>query len=550
MPSKLDELAQEIQSIKESVGSASSTSLPPSNAVITPSRDSDQLGITSPSAVSSRSRQNAVGEPRGISALEPPVALHTPVTTVIQDTSSGPSLPRTLVVRYRNANRCYESCPLLFWTIIYVASHRYAKTKSLITFLSEEIRRQVFIALGEIPLSLSTLNAIVLICTWIFPGCRFHSDPSATLSSVTTNAALLLGLHTGRGAHPEYSHGVFQNNFTNEEATFTWAGLNIVAQRVSSFMGLPPVTSLFNQTIQNTIDGRTPFHVPSGFRILLECQKFSNHVSKIVLANLQESSGVSAHIVQVLEDEWNIVQGMICSERADDLDRFNALLVRLEIQVYYMMPAPGYSPELLKQLVLRTYNTAASVLRNVQELDRKTGFLSHITHPQMRSLVTASCVVFKVLRSSYMQFLDRKSVEATALEATLICERTSVMDGDMPLRLKALLKTFLDIYYSSTPGASWQSEEPLALNFRSRLGAGVTFDCLMAWKSDGRIKRATGQQTPNPPNENTSEETDTLLAGAVPDSLAIDWSFMDEFEWTWTPPGLAPPINLWHGMAR
>lgn len=64
------------------------------------------------------------------------------------------------------------------------------------------------------------------------------------------------------------------------------------------------------------VDGRTSFHVPSGFRILLECQKFSNHVSKIVLANLQESSGVSAHIVQVLEDEWNIVQGMICSERA------------------------------------------------------------------------------------------------------------------------------------------------------------------------------------------------------------------------------------------
>lgn len=255
--SKLDELAQEIQSIKESVGSASSASLPPSSAVITPSRDSEQLGITSPSAVSSRSRQNATGRPVVTDSIEPPVALNTPVTTVIRDTGSSPSLPRTLgsypfsgedidyyfqkffacyhpympVVRYHDANKCYESCPLLFWTVIYVASHRYAKTKSLITFLSEEIRRQVFIALGEIPLSLPTLNAIILICTWIFPGCRFHSDPSAMLSSVTTNAALLLGLHTGRGGHPEYSHGVFQNNFTNEEATFTWAGLNIVSQR-------------------------------------------------------------------------------------------------------------------------------------------------------------------------------------------------------------------------------------------------------------------------------------------------------------------------------
>ncbi|KAI1429272.1 hypothetical protein F5Y12DRAFT_475572 [Xylaria sp. FL1777] len=573
--SKLDELVQEIQSIKESVGSASSKNLPPPNAVITPSRESDQLGIASPGGVSSRSRQYASGH-MSTGAIEPSIVLNTPVTTVIQDTSSEPSLPRTLgsypfsgedidyyfqkffecyhpympVVRHRDPNKCYESCPLLFWTIIYIGSRRYAKSSSLLTFLSEEIRRQVFVVMSEVPLSLPTVNAIILICSWIFPGARFHNDPSALLSSVTTNAALLLGIHTGRGGHPEYSHGAFQNNFSNEEATYTWAGLNIVSQRVSSFMGLPPVTSLFNQTIQNTIDGRTPFHVPSSFRILLECQKFCNHVSKIVLANLEESSGVSSHIVEVLEDEWNIVQGMICSERADDLDRFNALLVRLEIQIFYMMPAPGYNPAALKQLILRTYHTASSVLRNAQELDQKINFLNHITHPHMRSLMTASCVVFKLLRSSYMQFLDRKSIERVASDILLICQRMSVVESDLPLRLNALLKTFLDLYHSSGPTLTWQNEEPIASSFPHRLGAGVTFDCLMSWKSEGRLKRSSHQQTPNPSNDNTGEETATLLPGTVPDSLAMDWSFMDDFDWNWTPPNLAPPINLWHGMAR
>ncbi|TGJ88338.1 hypothetical protein E0Z10_g404 [Xylaria hypoxylon] len=373
--------------------------------------------------------------------------------------------PYMPVVRHRDTNKCYESCPLLFWTIIYVGSRR-----------------------------------------------------------VTINAALLLGVHTGRGGHPEYSHGVFQNNFTNEEAIYTWAGLNIVSQRVSSFMGLPPVTSLFNQTIQNTI-----------------------------LANLEESNGVSSHIVQVLEDEWNIVQGMICSERADDLDRFNALLVRLEIQIFYMVPVPGYSPESLKQHILRTYQTASSALRNAQELDEKIGFLGHITHPQMRSLLTASCVIFKLLRSSYMQFLDRKSIEAIASDTVSICERMSVMEGDLPMRLNTLLKTFLEFYYSSTLATTWQNEEPTVTKFPRRLGAGVMFDCFISWKSDGPMKRGLHQQhqqIPNHPNDGAGEETDTLLPSAVPDSLAIDWSFMDDFEWTWTPPGLAPPVNLWHGMAR
>ncbi|KAI1312210.1 hypothetical protein F5Y03DRAFT_267171 [Xylaria venustula] len=574
--SKLDELVQEIQSIKESVGSAKPSSLSLPNAAITPSRDSEQLSITSPGGLSSQSRQHATAGPARTGVIEPPVVLNTPVTTVLPDTTCEPSLPRTLgsypfsgedidyyyqkffefyhpympIIRHRDPNKCYESCPLLFWTIIYVGSRRYAKGVSLFKFLSEEIRRQVFVALGEVPLSLSTVNAIILICSWIFPGARFHNDPSALLASVTTNAALLLGIHTGRGGHPEFSHGAFQNNFTNEEATYTWAGLNIMSQRVASFMGLPPVTCLFNQTIQNTIDGRTPFHVPSSFRILLECQKFCNHVSKIVLANLEESSGVSSYIIQLLEDEWNIVQGMICSERADDLDRFNALLVQLEIQIFYMMPPPGYNPEPLKQLILRTFHTACSIIRKAQELDQKLGFLSHITHPHMRSIVTAICVVFKLLRSSYMQFLDRKPIEAIASDSLTICQRMSVVENDLPLRLNAWLKGFLEFYHSSPPATTWQNEEPIASSFPHRLGAGVPFDCLMGWKTDSRLKRAMHQQTPNLPSDGAAEETDPLLQGAVPDSFAIDWSFMDDFEWTWTPPGLAPPVNLWHGMAR
>ncbi|KAI0481555.1 hypothetical protein F4859DRAFT_424922 [Xylaria cf. heliscus] len=570
--SKLDELVQEIQSIKETVGSASSTNLSQPNTVIT---RSEQLGIVSPGSVSAISKQHAASSV-STGPLEPQVALNTPVTTLLHDAGSEPSLPRTLgsypfsgddidyyfqkyfefyhpympVVRHKDPNKCFETCPLLFWTIIYVGSRRYAKSTSLVPFLSEEIRRQVFAALGDLPMSLHTINAIILICSWVFPKVRLVNEPSALLSNAIVNAALLSGIHTGKGGHPQYSHGAFQNNYTDEAATYTWAGLNIVSQRVSSYMGLPPVASLFNQTIQNTIDGRTPFHVTSSFRILLECQKFLNRASKIILANLEESSGVSTNVVQVLEDEWDIVQGMICSERADDLDKFNALLVRLDIQIFYMMPAPGHDPEPLKQHIIRTYLTATSVLRNSQQLDQKIGFLGHIPHPQMRSLSTAACVIFKILRSSYMQFLDRKAVETTASDAVSICQRMSIIEGDLPMRLASLFRTFLEHYNSSAWSTAWQTEEPTATTFPHRLGAGVTFDCLIRWKTDGTMKRYLNQQTPNPSTSGTGEEPNTLFPNTVPDSLDIDWTFMDDFEWNWTTPGLAPPVNLWSGLAR
>jgi transcriptional regulatory protein LEU3 len=237
--------------------------------------------------------------------------------------------------------------------------------------------------------------------------------------------------------------------------------------------------------------------------------------------------------------------------------------MQLEIQIFYMMPAPGHSPEALKQPILRTFHTASSVLRNALELDQKIGFLGHITHLQMRSLTTASCVIFKLLRSSYRQFLDRNSIEeTTASDAIAICQRMSVMEGDLPMRLATLLRMFLESSRAS-PWTRWQNQEPTVTSFPHRLGASVAFDCLLGWKSDGTLKRALDQQqqqqqqqqVPNPPLTDAAatvgEGTDTILpGGAVLDPLAIDWTFMDDFEWAMNPPNLGPPVNLWHGLAR
>jgi transcriptional regulatory protein LEU3 len=90
----------------------------------------------------------------------------------------------------------------------------------------------------------------------------------------------------------------------------------ILAARVSAYMGLPPVGGLFNHTVQNVIDGNTPFQVPSSFRVLLECQKYANRVSKTMAACLEETRGVSSHVVRQLDDEFDNIRGLICSERA------------------------------------------------------------------------------------------------------------------------------------------------------------------------------------------------------------------------------------------
>ncbi|KAK6081981.1 hypothetical protein SCUP515_02760 [Seiridium cupressi] len=543
---------QEIQSIKQSVGDRPIPQQP--NLISsTPFKDPaiPRLGMPSP-GLSRPSISTSSNHPT-VSTTQ------TPGPTFAIETNVEPSLPRALgnqpfsgedidyyfqkyfenfhpympIVRHRDPNKLYESGSVLFWTIVMVACRRYARNSTVFPFLMDAVRSELFLVISKLPLSIHSINALILVSTWVFTDVRFLNDPTSIFSGVTMNAAQLLGIHSGKGSHPEYSVGMFQNNFSDEEAHFTWAGYCITSQRMAEYRGLPPVGSVFNQSVQNVIDGNTPFHVPGSFRVLLECQKFANRVSSTMTACLDETRGVSSHVVRHLEDEFDHIRGLICSERADDLDRWNALLVQLEIQTYYLIPLPGYNPESLKRNVLRAYTTARTVVQVALELERSHSFLKHMPHFYFRSLISANCIIYKVLRSSYMDFLDRTQTEQTAIDVIEACRQSVVTEGDLPTRLATLLESI----WNWNQLARWH-EEPISV-FTHRLGASVIFDCLKRWKND-----MDSRPKSQPPAAVGGETPATLL---VPDPMAsIDWSFMDDFDWNMEPtllgPGIAPGI--------
>ncbi|KAI2630879.1 hypothetical protein GGR54DRAFT_174847 [Hypoxylon sp. NC1633] len=590
MCSKLDELVQEIRSIKQSVG-GQPVSLPSQAAGYSQQNEApdalkspvqSRLGVPSPISISTGPEVVPTSVASIPTTIAPSSVTHTPASIQLGQITAEPTLPRALgsqpftgddidyyfqkyfecyhlyfpIVRIRDPNKCYDTCPLLFWTIIYVASRRYAKTPTVFPFLQDAIKRDSYAALTSTALSLPLINALMVLSAWIFPDVRFVNDPTTLFTGSCMNACLQLGVHTGKGGHQEYSHSVWQNSFTDEEASYTWAGYNIISQRITTAIGLPSLGGLFNQAIQNIIDGRTPFQVPSTFRVLLECQKFSNRVSKTMGAHLEESRGVSPQIVQLLEDEWTVVKGLICSERADNLDRFNALIVQVDIQTYYMMPQPDYDPEALKRNILRAYVTAQAVLRECLELDRTTDFLRHIPHFYLRALLAAACVVYRIAGSSYFALLDRKAVEQSAADAILIARRAALADGDLPSRLRALIEGWTDrLLRAPAPDgipAQWFAAEPVCAYSR-RLSASVTYDCFARWKNEHIARFAPSLGDPAAAgagagaaaaNGNRNSETPGVLGTASgADALpSIDWTFMDDFDWDFEPlPVMAAP---------
>jgi transcriptional regulatory protein LEU3 len=147
-----------------------------------------------------------------------------------------PYLP---VLRKKIPNECYDASPILFWTVIYVATRRYAREETLAASLNELLNRDVWTVISAPAHDLETIHTLLMLCAWPFPSIRFVTDPSSTFISIALNSCLLLGLHTGRGSHPRYCIGGRLNmHFTDQEASVTWMFCCILAQKYVKLLSM------------------------------------------------------------------------------------------------------------------------------------------------------------------------------------------------------------------------------------------------------------------------------------------------------------------------
>lgn len=140
-----------------------------------------------------------------------------------------PFLP---ILRKKEPDDCYDAQPVLFWAILYVTCRRYAKDTQLFSALVEHMTKNLWPMMSSAVLGLDEIHAILLVCAWPYPTIRFVTDPSSMLVNIAMNACMSLGLHTGRGSHPQFCVGSRHGyTSTDEEASSTWIACCLLAQR-------------------------------------------------------------------------------------------------------------------------------------------------------------------------------------------------------------------------------------------------------------------------------------------------------------------------------
>ena len=178
---------------------------------------------------------------------------------------------------------------------------------------------------------------------------------------------------------------------------------------------------------------------------------------------------------------------------AADLDHFTLLSTLLEIQVYYFIPLPGYSEDILKRNVLKCYTTAEAVIRQATQLQRERAFLHYAPHFIFRHLLLATCVILSVHFSSYTKGFQADSMDELVKEAIRCMRTCSVQGNDLHTRGPNMVENF------------WNMRERLPRTtfadmgvsmFTHRLGASLAFDCLRRWKKDVEAARAMDLNPP------------------------------------------------------
>lgn len=353
--SKFEELVQEVQNIKQAVAPRTpSTPQLPLPAIPTPQpqqtspRTDEQsrlytnaaftAGTTPLSSMASFTAPppRAIPEPASAPTLTPSGQITTPASS----TTTRPSQPRALksrvfagqdidfhfdkyfesfhpylpIVRMREPDAIYNSGPVLFWVIMVTACRKSAHDGGVFDFLVDSVKSEVWEAVSDPPMSLATINALLILSAWPLPTIRFMKDPSPIYASMLMNSCYLLGIHTGRGDYPAITYPAYRLSVSNEEAVYTWVGYNIISQRISTYSGTPATGQFFNKTIDSILDRTSPVQVPMYFYVLLESAAFLHRLSRSMAANLEEGRGVSHHVVDYFVEDFGKVERLLSAE--------------------------------------------------------------------------------------------------------------------------------------------------------------------------------------------------------------------------------------------
>ncbi|KAL5340571.1 fungal-specific transcription factor domain-containing protein [Aspergillus crustosus] len=246
----------------------------------------------------------------------------------------------------------YEKAPLLFWTVLAIASkdsEKYASDYPRLQILVRQLVADILL-LGN--RSIYLVQALLLLCVWSFPHEDMNKEPFSMYCAVAISMARSLGLH--RPQHPFLMFAAKASEIgTLETRTVTWLSCFIIDQWHTARFGVPPSIKI-DHTVLHTLNGLIP-GVPLTTRIQLHIAVATSKISAALGENETTANGLTPDplpFTRLFETELATIQTKYTSQWSP-ADEVSFLDARLSLYSYTLdQKALHREPDLITQSTL------------------------------------------------------------------------------------------------------------------------------------------------------------------------------------------------------
>ncbi|KAL2155059.1 hypothetical protein VTH82DRAFT_3735 [Thermothelomyces myriococcoides] len=447
----------------------------------------------------------------------------------------------------------YQQHPLLYWSIIAVASRRYGSDRSTLTKLSGPLTRLLWGTVGDVPQSYFVVKALCLLCTWPLPTSTTSSDPTHILCGVMMKTATGIGLHRPNHINDFSRVAVELNKEGLHDRIKTWAVCNIVAQTIGTGYG-QPASTLYDWTlaVRPGVDG--PFALGPELEARLQIERFCDKVSKEMYSNASDPRGVAgdehrAMLMRVYRREFNELQASILAQNLSPIVNLHLKAACLHLRLagfFDSSRTPGYLDDLMA-LWRATTGYLDFILDGPETCDEAYRYqlqdqflIKYATNYIQQMLVAAGFALLKLMRSFFVKQIEPERGRTLFHRTIQAIRTTSVMQNDLNWRLAELMVQIWNGARNKEP-SSFQGDDPqiddsLQLKVRCRHSMSLVFDSIWHWREE---YQARGRGT-----------LDALKQPTNPDSANESSASSTHLDTTLAPPSQSLPANLGLGATN
>ena len=406
----------------------------------------------------------------------------------------------------RSPDEYFQRSPLLFWTIMSIGSRHYRADDELFTALSQPLTRLVWETIAEVPQNYHVVKALILLCAWPLPTSSTSTDPTFMYCGLMVQVALQIGLHRPNHAQDFSKFRVELRDAELQDRVVVWSVCNIVAQRIATAYGQPPLTTYDWTLGPKPIENNPSYELPAPILNRLLIEKFVDRVTRALYMNDKDPVGLTndkdrGQFIRLLLDNLDHLEDQLRKD-ASPITK-----IYLKAAVLHMRLSAFFSPpnlESYREDLLQLYHATTEFLETCLSLENETVVslpssythglsLSYGTNYIFHMMLAAGFSLLKLMHNFLSQHeLDMRGASDLLTRTLFALRSMSTSEDDLAERLaEVLAQVWKSGRVRAEPShniGEQNRDDSLQLRVKCRMSMSLVFDSVWRWRKNFRFQ--------------------------------------------------------------